>query len=169
MEELLRRVTRLEERLAQLVPAEVARPIGAIYVTDAGQSIPTGGTGTVIDFEDLVYDPDGLVTTGANWVFTAPVDGLYAVASAVLFAASTTWAAIEAARLSVAVNGTVVRHVGRTTDFTNANIFVGANGATLVSCSAGDTIDVRVLQTSGGSLSLWTDADYNHVSIWKVN
>lgn len=168
MQELQRQLDALAARLARLEPVDVPRAIGAIYASDSGQSIPTGGAGTVVNYEDLVYDPDSLVTVGASWVFTVPVAGLYSVAAHVLYAATTTWAATEAARLSVAVNGNIVRHVCRQTDFTAASILVWTGGATLVSCAVGDTIDVRALQNSGAGLALQADAAFNHVSIWKV-
>lgn len=64
-------------------------PVIARYGTNAAQSIPNT-TETRIDFEDQLYDPDALVTTGSAWVFTAPNDGYYLLDASILFASAAT-------------------------------------------------------------------------------
>lgn len=54
------------------------------YETNAGQSI-TGGSGNVVDFEDLVEDECNCVTTGASWEFLVPEKGRYKVSASILF------------------------------------------------------------------------------------
>ncbi len=58
------------------------------YSTNAGQSI-SHATETRLDFEDLEYDQDSLVTTGASWKYTVPETGKYRVNALVTFAAFT--------------------------------------------------------------------------------
>jgi len=53
-------------------------PVGAIYNSNAGQTIVKGAS-TVINFEDKVYDPLNLVSVGGGWIFTAPEYGLYSL------------------------------------------------------------------------------------------
>lgn len=53
-------------------------PVAARYSTNTVQNIFTSSD-TVINFEDVDFDSHSCVTTGASWVFTAPVDGYYRV------------------------------------------------------------------------------------------
>lgn len=166
---IYRRLDALERRLAELAAVDVRRPVGALYATDASQSIPTGGSDTVVNFEDLISDPDGLVATGANWAFTCPLAGLYLVSSAILFNLTTTFAATEAVILTAYRNGAASRRLCRMTDFSGANINAWAAGGAVISCGAGDTLDVRLFQNSGGALTLNNAQAFNYISIVKVN
>jgi len=69
--------------------------VGCRYTTNAGQSISSSTGFTIIDFEDIDYDADTLVTTGASWKFTAPATGKYHIDVMVSFVASSAWAAVS--------------------------------------------------------------------------
>lgn len=47
----------------------------------ASVSLPVSDTEYRVQWNTMIYDPQGLVTTGASWVFTAPRDGYYLVAA----------------------------------------------------------------------------------------
>ena len=52
----------------------------AVYVTSASTAIATTTAGTThVNFDTKTTDSKNAVTTGANWIFTAPVTGLYTV------------------------------------------------------------------------------------------
>jgi hypothetical protein len=171
MSELVKRLIEKVNELAAKVedldrfehPAILVR-----YSTDAGQSIPNSAT-TIINFEDVTYDPNSLVTTGAAWHFTAATAGYYAVEAIVLFAATDTWADTEAGTLSLYKNGAPFARLDRKDNYSSAsNVYMALGGGDLVYLAAGDTLDIRVDQTSGAALALHNDGAWNHVAIWKV-
>jgi hypothetical protein len=114
------------------------------------QSIPNS-TSTVINFSVADDDPNSGITLGAASKYTCPVPGKYSVKFSV------GWAAYNAAfYISVGAfkNGVEVRR-GMTA---NANLSQNANtpaysGAGDVVCAAGDTLDLRVFQSSGGAIN----------------
>lgn len=162
---IYRQLADLEERLARLETAERAAFIGARYTTNAGQSIPNNAF-TVVNFEDVDYDPFSLVTTGASWAFTCPVDGYYQIIAVVTWASTTTWAPAEDTQIDVYQNGSsaaiLARRDGMPTGVALAN---SLSGGAVLSCAAGDTLDVRAYQNTGGALALLNSGLYNHVAI----
>lgn len=116
----------------------------------AAQSIPNSAS-TVINFGNAPDDPTGSCTTGASAKFTCPVPGKYAVSGAVGWAA---YNAIFYVSVGIFQNGAEVRR-GMTT---NANLSQNANNPThpatgQLLCAVGDTIDLRVFQSSGGAIN----------------
>ena len=69
--------------------AEQPRMVRAEYNTSSGQTVDTAST--VINFDNKVEDTHNAVTTGVNWEFTVPMDGVYHITSGLLFA-HRTWA-----------------------------------------------------------------------------
>lgn len=162
---------RLARQLAPIIEALRPAPgfIGARYATDAGQSIPNNTLPpTIINFEDESYDPLDLVTTGVAWAFTCPVAGYYQVAAAVLFASTAAWALGEASVLYVYRDGSEHSRLAYRDTYGGASQLAHLAGVDVVACDAGDTLDVRVYQNSGGALGLFANALYNHVSIYRV-
>lgn len=140
--------------------------IAAVYNTAAAQSISNAGV-DIVNFGTLVKDTNSAVTTGVNWKFTAPTSGYYEVNAQILFASTLTWAKGEGGRLSVYINGTLEVHIDRKDNYDNggATNYMQLSGSTVVYMNAGDYLDVRINQNSGGALSLFNDADFNQVSI----
>lgn len=168
MEERLRRVERGVERLAALDwPAEVT----ARYSSAGGQSIPNAAY-TIVNYDSLGFDSRSAVTTGASWKFTAPVAGYYAVRAGLLLAATTTWNLGEELAISCYKNGVLEILLGYRVAFDSAssiNAFI--SGVGLVYLAAGDYIDIRVYQSSGAALALYSGAGaapYNYCAVWKV-
>lgn len=168
--DIYRRLTALEKWRDNMASVEKARPVYALYNTNAAQSIPDN-TLTIVDFEDVISDPDSLVTTGAAWVFTCPIAGLYHVTAAIMFAATTTWApGTEAGSLFVYLNGAISVRADRKDNFTNvASQQMQLSGSCDVVCAAGDTINIRVVQNSGAALALNNTSTINYVNIFRVN
>lgn len=144
--------------------------VGASYSTNAGTSIATGTGLVIVDFEDSVYDPQSAVTVGASWHYTAPYDGYYRVAAMVLFAANTGWANAERGLLQVFKNTSAYRTIDRKDNYNSggSNLNMLLTGSTMVQLAAGDTVDIRVSQNSGGSIALNGAADSNWVDITRV-
>lgn len=161
----------LEQRLQRIekaIPRDIPNiPVVAVYTTNAGQVIPNN-SGTVINFEDLLYDTHTAVTVGANWVFTAPVSGYYHISAVVMFTATTTWAATEYANLQPFIGGVGTLYLDRVDDHTSASIYVKLQGSVTLRLSKGDQLDLRVLQASGGNLALHNNGAYNYISIHRI-
>lgn len=158
----------LRQRVAELERIERPRFIGACCTTDAGQSVPHA-TLTTVNFEDVEYDPLGLVTTGAGWTFRAPVAGQYLVTGALLFTAATTWSPGEAVQVSILRNGATFSNPTYRDNWpSGATLYAGANWGRVVPCAAGDTLTIQVYQTSGGTIPLQASAAFNYVSIVRL-
>lgn len=172
MRELLEKLAALERRVGDLERQERSVPVVAAYTTNAGQSIPTGGgMNTIVNFDTLVVDARGAVTTGAGWQFVAPAAGVYAVLARITFATSTTWAESEVARLRIFVNGAPGAVLGQENgrDFSASTQEMSAGGPATVVLAAGDALDLRAAQTSGGALALLNSHAFNHVAIFRIN
>lgn len=170
IQDLYRKVAALERWRDDMASVEKSRPIYAIYNTNAGQSLANNTT-TVINFEDTVSDPDSLVTTGAGWVFTCPIAGTYLIIAQIAFTSSTAWALGERGILQAFVNGAARLNIDRKDNFSSgatAQVMV-ISGSGFAVCAAGDTIDIRANQNTGGALALDTTALFNEVYIAKVN
>ncbi len=146
-------------------PAQVQAPevITARYSTNAGQSI-SNNTITIIDFEDVSYDDHGCVTTGASWKFTAPRAGKVNVSARAQLASNAGWAVGENAYLSVFKNGVEFGR-GPFDSPVTATIVVDLDVDDEVNVLAGDTIDIRIFQLSGGSIALVSTNVLNYVCI----
>jgi hypothetical protein len=141
-------------------PAAIAasEKIVASYTTNAGQSIPDNAD-TIVNFEDVDDDSHGAVTVGASWKFTAPSAGRYRISAYVQFTGAAT-----NPRTKIFKNGVAIRASQ------NVSTTLRSSGgiSTVVKLLAGDTLDVRVYQNTGGSLALESDPLYNYVSIESV-
>jgi hypothetical protein len=168
---LIDRCGRAENRIFHLPSSDVdqygiCETILARYSTDAGQNIPDV-TMTIVNFEDKTFDPDNLVTVGAAWHFTAVEAGYYAVEAMVTFAATDTWADTEVGALGVYKNGAIFSYLDQQDNY-SSNVYMALGGSDLVYLAAGDTLDLRVWQSSGAALALRNLGAYNHVAIRKI-
>jgi hypothetical protein len=139
------------------------------YRTGAGQSI-SNATFTIIDFGTKDFDTKNEVTTGASWKFTAAQTGYYRVNSAITFTSTTAWAEGEVIELNLYKNGSSVSCMGRTNgrDFSASSEYASAAGGDIIYLLAGDYIDFRLYQNSGGTLALLNNSAFNHVSIEQI-
>jgi len=138
------------------------------YSTSSAQSIPDG-TNTTVNYDTLEVDTHNAVVTGASWLFTAPMSGKYLVTGATRLI-SATFPAGTGMETNIRVNATNTSLIGTqfvgilsTTSFSTSN-----TGACVLSLAAGDTIDVRVFQNSGGAISLNINNLYNNIEIVRI-
>jgi hypothetical protein len=150
-------------------PTWVAPPVApgtevARYVATLGQSIPYNAN-TVINYDTMVYDPHGTVTTGASWTFTAPATGYYQVNASFLFAGAT-WSVSTYWSLYIYVNGSVYSSPNGGNVQAAAFIGVEGGGGDIIQMTMGDTLNVQIIQTgTGGAIALNTYQYANYISI----
>jgi hypothetical protein len=120
---------------------------------DADQSI-ANATGTTLTFDYNAYDTQGLHSTSVNSdLLTAPVSGVYSVAAYALWEANAT-----------GIRGLSIKKIGTTpaspVAATAAPAADGTTTAQTVSTqlrlAAGESVEARVQQTSGGPLKVLT-------------
>lgn len=130
--------------------------IRAVYSSAAGQSIPNTTT-TIVDLGTKEVDTHGAVTTGASWKFTAPRAG-YANITASVGTNFLGWTIGERFQLFIYKNGSEYRRNDAeiiTSDSSGANYSWHSNITSFsIPMEAGDYLDIRVYQTSGGAVSL---------------
>lgn len=136
------------------------------YRTDAGQVL-TNMTPTVVNFEDLAYDDDNLVTVGAAWVWTAPKDMYVSVACSILFA-SAAWTAGEIAYMTLNNSGGANLFLDRWECQANSTQELPLHGTAEVFVSEGDTLSITVYHDFGSNQNLKADATSNYIVISEI-
>lgn len=139
----------------------------AIYTTNASMTVNTD-TQTVINFEDVAYDPNSLVTVGAAWKFTAPVAGLYLVNTMVTLTATTAFADGETMSLRSIKNSGLHLVIANREWHSSASSNQGIHGSFMINLAATDTIAVALYQTSGGSVTLLNNGNYNWIAVARL-
>lgn len=151
---------------SQIAASEV---IAARYNTAVAQSIPGTGAATIVDFGTKDFDTHSGVTTGASWKYTAQAPGIYEVSSMVTLAGSTGWADTEGFEVTLYKNGVANHRLGYRDSFGSASsVLANAGGCGMISLVAGDYIDVRVANTSGGAINTFNSASYNWVTVKRL-
>lgn len=149
----------------QMSDSADTRLMTARYKTAAGQSIPNS-TFTIVDFGTKDFDTHGLVTTGASWKFTAISSGYFRIGTHIRV--STALNAVNfAARIYK--NGAAGPAIADTSTDNSASGRGDITGSTIVELVAGDYVDIRVVQNSGGAVTLLSDADYVYIDIEKLS
>ena len=149
----------------QMSDSADARLMLARYKTAAAQSIPSA-TFTIVDFGTKDFDTHGAVTTGAAWKFTAISSGYFRIGTHIRV--STSLNAVNfAARIYK--NGVAGPALADNTTDNSASGRGDITGSTIVELVAGDYVDIRVIQNSGGAVTLLSDADYVYIDIEKLS
>lgn len=166
---IYRRLEALEKWQDAMASVELPRFIGARYTSNAGGAL-ANVTETVINFEDVDYDPLSLVTTGAGWVFTCPLDGHYSVAVFARLEATVNWSPGEIFELNLFRNGVETAMLWRFDSWAAGGVSQSAagQGETSLYCDVGDTLQVRGYQSSGGGLNMLADSRFNYISITRL-
>ena len=140
----------------------------AKYDTNTVRTI-VSGVFTIYNYEDVVFDPYGLVTTGAAWKFTADHDGYYFCKAQVVWDLYT-WAAGNANYLYCYKNnvGFAVLDWWQTNVNSAVPRDIQQEGSCLVWLDKGDFVDFRIWQTSGANKVTWGGAVYNSCVIYRV-
>lgn len=156
------------------------RVVAARYTTDAGNTI-TNNTNTWVDFEDKEYDTHGAVSgagggvkTSSNnggWKYTAPVSGVYRVASMVRYSAWS-WANDKTFAMWIYKNGSQYAQLDlHIMEGTGGGVSepTALNGSTNLFLNPGDYIEIVVYQDTGGSRTQLGNAIYNWVSVERLS
>lgn len=167
---LLKRIRDLERRMERTGTIDRARPIVARAETATALSIANAAA-VIVQYDTKTFDPIGMITTGAAWKLTAPIAGYYHIRAAASLQSTTTWALGEAADIRLFKNGAQVSVLDRDDEMNSAATaqIKGLYGSDVIELAAGDYIDVRMVQNSGGALTLHPFAVVNYISIFKIN
>jgi len=114
-----------------------------------------------VDYNSKVFDtcnPD-CVTVGASWVYTCPKNGLYMVAGGVYWGSTT----------NMINTGIAIRLGGSSKARSDFAISYSVVASSLVTCNAGQTIDIQAYQddSTSAARSIATD-QRNYISIWRI-
>lgn len=141
----------------------------ARYQIASTQSL-TSGSIVRINYATQTYDTDSAVTTGASWVFTVPTGkgGKYLVIACAGIQSSSAWGANEATVLLLYKNGSQYCQLAQWRAHAAATVSVWLGGGTMVDVAAGDTLDIRIEQQSGSTLTLDNTATQGWVCIAKL-
>jgi uncharacterized protein YjbI with pentapeptide repeats len=132
---------------ATVAPSNLAVIPSARVRRTTSQSIPSGSF-NAIQLTSETWDNGGLHSNVNNTRLTAPIDGVYLITANVFWAANTT----GRRDLGIAVNGGFVAFDARPA--TSAVSEVPLAVTTTYLLEAGDFVEAKVEQTSGGALNL---------------
>jgi hypothetical protein len=148
-------VTRFTSQEREIVVAK--------YTNGAGTTI-TNNLLTILDFPTKEIDTHDAVTTGAGWVFTAPTAGYYRISSNVVMDLAS-WGEAGFTWLVVYKNGAEHTALDLNVKGTTGSTNTGAGGTTIIECTEGDTLQVRIYHNGGTDTDLVNIANRNTVSI----
>ena len=155
------------ERLSGPAVIAASEKIACRYTSTAGQTIEAAGSGEVINFETKDYDTHSAVTTGASWVFTAPISDYYRYDFSIEFA-DAAWTSGESIDLAVRRSGSAIKHSFKEVETSATTIYM-LNIAGDIYLSAGQTLDAFLDHNrTGGNLNLTTTAYKIQASISRI-
>lgn len=140
-------------------------PLIVVYGQGTGQSFSTGVT-TRVNYETKFRDTFNAVTTGANWVYTAPFSGVHLISARLLFTNSTAWAKGETAGLYVYRSG-VYTAIDYWSDMDTATTAAARllRGMYIGYLDTLDQIFIAVNQASGATQTSTSNSVINRVEI----
>ncbi len=142
--------------------------VAARYTTAAGQSITNSGSGVIVDYGTVDFDPVSAVTTGASWKFTATMPGKYRVHARNLWNDSD-WATGNVTSIQVFKNGSGGAFIDYVEMQASNTTYQTVQGEVVVQLADTDYIDVRLANTrTAGSTALVASASYNYVEITRI-
>lgn len=147
------------ERLTGPSAIAATESVSARYSSTSGQSISNNSV-TIVQFGTKDWDDHGIFSTSSNQA-TANIAGKFQVCAGAWISGSAT----GTRELYIYKNGSL-----HTVLYSAAG---NATGYELANCGdanvlAGDTLDIRIFQNSGGALTLATGAGYNWMTIKRV-
>lgn len=144
-------------RVLNYVAARLNQPLPQARVfNSANISIVTSGTPQFLTFDSERFDNGGLHSTSVNTGrLTAPITGLYMIGGGVEFAVS----GIGSRQLALRVNGTTF--IATENQSAVAGDVTEMDIATPYRMTAGDYVELRAFQNSGGALNVTAAANYS--------
>lgn len=143
--------------------------VSARYQGNTKPQIFKNDVSQVIDFPKKVFDTHSAVTAGKDWLFKAPIKGVYR-ASCKIFIAPQPWKVDGDVGLFVRVNAkgryALLDHQAKPRN--NTKTYLLLRGSALVSLNKGDTIDFVLFQHSGGDLKLDTYHENHYAEITLI-
>lgn len=135
----------------------------AAYDTNAGQVI--GTSATVVDFEDVISDVNGLVTTGAGWVYTVPSTGLYYINAIVCL--NSVNLSPSASQMNIVLNGsTDIARIDLPSATSNLDLSMLLTKTRFF--TAGNTIRVTAQCSDVDTINLDTNRIRNYIEIFRL-
>lgn len=151
-------------------PATIAASelIACLYESNTARSI-SSAVATTGEFlmEDKVFDTHGAYSTSTA-IFTVPAAGKYRVTAQCALASSAAWDRNEEADLRLYKNGSYYRMMGAFFGQVTNTLLSIAHGSTLVSCVAGDTLELRAFQNTGSAINTSGTATENWVAYERI-
>lgn len=146
---------------------QATESVSARYTTASTQSIAINATNT-INYDTKDYDDHNAVTTGASWVFKAPLPGVYHISWNDRYAGNAGWNAGQLITAAISKNGSTAFQCG----FSQAAFTSGpgpGQGGCDIRLNQGDTISKQdTNSTSASSVALNADATVNWIAIRRV-
>lgn len=147
------------------------RLIAAYASRSTTQSISTGAAQTIV-YTSKSGDTHGAFNTSTG-VYTVPVAGRYVVKATCTYDSHSPGASTQLYELiatknlsgSAEARSLFLRHAIAT----GFSQYVALSGSTTFDCVAGDTLEIRTSQNSGGSINLYGSAGHNNVSIERAS
>jgi hypothetical protein len=141
------------------------RVVAARYVTSAGQSISNGATPTVV-YGTKDFDTHSAFNSSTG-VYTVPVAGTYKVSAMALYVAAT-FTSGNQVFLELFKNGSLHSFLAAPMASATVSQSPDPHGSSLVSCSAGDTLEIRTAHGESAARSLSTNSNLNWVCIERI-
>lgn len=142
------------------------RVVAARYTNGSNQAV-ANATDTTIKYTTKVYDTHGAYDTGSG-AYTVLVPGYYKVVSSILME-SGSWSAGEQVIIKLFKNGSEVSRSEVRAQATFTDRFAPSNLVDVVSCASGDTLLIKVYQSSGASLNFESDTVQSFLDIDRIS
>lgn len=141
--------------------------VGARHIV--GAKAFASGSNTIIDFDSATngYDPQGSITTGASWKFTAKEDG-YFTALVNLITDANGWTAGQQLELFLYLDGSLYCTLDKWEAETATTQQVTVQGATDIYLTKGQYIDARLTHNRGANINSSSTGTDNQISIKKI-
>jgi len=138
----------------------------SLHYKNAQQTIPSS-TDTIINYDQEVYDPDGIVTTGSSWHLTIPTSGFYLFVATIRFdEVASGWSAGDRATLRLWQNGGVLENFHTLDDPQNGTLNNILRCHVPYGLFAADEVALGIYQTSASGKDV--SGDYlSTLSIWQ--
>jgi len=156
------------ERISGPATIAASESVNCLYESDTARSISHSAatTGQFL-MEDKIFDSHGSYST-TTAIFTSPVSGKYRVGAMVALAANASWDRNETLEIYLYKNGSLNRVMGGLYAQVVNTLIMETVGTTIVACLAGDTLEVRIFQNSGGAISTDATPQRNWVSYERI-